>query len=148
MSATENLARDTASEVLTLDKCCIAPAVSTNTNTIQADVAYLKYESKHELEKLYTMNYDTGDTFPRTNAKNELKTISIQNVRKSQAHPSFETCGFTTKKLQSSLSMAEFDDSDKVEAVFYTEVKDLLQELYPNARAIEVLEHQVVLTLT
>ena len=114
-------------------------------NVLKADVAYLKYEPKHELEKLYMMNYDTEGAFPRTNAKNELKAISVQDMRQLNAPPSYELCGFATWKLRSVLSMEDFDQSSKVEEVFYREVKDLLKNKYPEACAIEVLEHQVPL---
>ncbi|KAF2786836.1 hypothetical protein K505DRAFT_343458 [Melanomma pulvis-pyrius CBS 109.77] len=143
MSTTETLTKTVNPTSLSLNNHHATSNVGHNDNAIQADVAYLKYEPTHELEKLYTMNYDTGGTFPRTNAKNELNTISIQNIRKMKAPPSFDTCGFATRKLQSVLKMADFDDSAKVEDVFYTEVKDLLKEMYPDACAIEVLEHQI-----
>ncbi|CAN9477756.1 unnamed protein product [Alternaria alternata] len=112
-------------------------------NAIEAEVAYLQYDPAHETEKLYTMNYDTEGKFPMTNTKNELKTISINNFRNMVSAPSFDTCGFATKAMQSSLKMAEFDDSAKVESIFYTEVKDLVREMYPGAGFIGVLEHQI-----
>ncbi|KAF2831289.1 hypothetical protein CC86DRAFT_366686 [Ophiobolus disseminans] len=112
-------------------------------NAIEAEVAFLKYEPTYELEKLYTINYNTDGILPRTNAENELKTISVQNFRKIQTPPSFDVCGFATQKLCSSLEMADFDDSTKVKEVFYAEVKGVLKEMYPAACAIEVLEHQI-----
>jgi hypothetical protein len=145
MSATETLTETVDSKLLPLQTHLDERNVGQNEDVIQADVAYLKYEPKHELEKLYMMNYDTEGAFPRTNAKNELKPISVQNIRHMNAPPSYEACGFTTWKLRSALSMADFDRTSRVEDVFYTEVKNLLKDKYPDACAIEVLEHQVPL---
>jgi len=39
--------------------------------------------------------------------------------------------------------MVDFDDPTKVKDVFYSEVKDLVWSMYPNAGAVEVLEHQI-----
>jgi len=128
---------------LSLDGHQENPKLSQAEDAIEAEVAYLQHDPIHETEKPYTMNYNTEGLLPTTNTKNELRNIVINSFRTMKSPPSYEACGFTTKTLQSSLRMVDFDDPTKVKDVFYSEVKDLVWSMYPNAGAVEVLEHQV-----
>ena len=113
-------------------------------NAIRVEVSYLKYDPKYRYEKLYTVNYDTGGVFPRTNALNESKSILVHNFRNVQQSPrSFEEYGFSAVKLRSGLKPTEFDDISKVEEVFYPEVTQMLSQMFPDAINIEILEHLV-----
>lgn len=111
--------------------------------TINAEVSYLRYDPLHSHEKLYTVNYDNGGVFPRTNASNESKPILVHNFRSVQSSQSLEEYGFSAVKLRSALKLTEFDDTNKVEGVFYPEVTHMLNQMFPDATKIEILEHLV-----
>ncbi|KAK9802077.1 putative Methyltransferase [Seiridium cardinale] len=112
-------------------------------DTISTEVTYLKYDPKHHHEKLYTVNYDTGGVFPRTNALNEPKAVFVHNFRDVQSPQSFGDYGFSSTRLRSALQPGDFDAPDKVEDVFYPEAIKALRQLFPDAAKIEMLEHQI-----
>ena len=45
--------------------------------SIETNLSYLIKDPKHEHEKPYTVNYDTGGVIPRTNTKNESKLVVV-----------------------------------------------------------------------
>ncbi|KAK6066407.1 methyltransferase CmcJ [Seiridium cupressi] len=112
-------------------------------DTILTEVTYLKYDPKRHHEKLYTVNYDTGGVFPRTNALNEPKAVFVHNFHDVQSPQSFEDYGFASIRLRPFLQPGDFDAPDKVENVFYPEAIKALRQLFPDAAKIEMLEHQI-----
>lgn len=110
---------------------------------IAAKVSYLIKDPKHEHEKPYTLNYDAQDVIPRTNTSNESKPVVIHNFRPLQNIRSFENYGFTSAKINCPLSRAELNDEKKVKEAYYTAVKKVLWQMFPDAKDIQVLEHGV-----
>ncbi|ETS74964.1 hypothetical protein PFICI_13448 [Pestalotiopsis fici W106-1] len=110
---------------------------------ITSEVSYLKIDPKHRYEKPYRVNYNTGGLFPWTNTSHDTQPIFIKNFRTIQTPGSLEKFGFSVKTLQSQLSRRDFEDSVKVEEWFYPEVKKLLNNTFPEAAKIEILEHGI-----
>lgn len=115
--------------------------------SIETNLSYLIKDPKHEHEKPYTVNYDTGGVIPRTNTKNESKPVVVQNFRDIQDARSFEEYGFGSAKIDSALASAEFNDEARVEEVYYPAVKKVLWKMFPDATRIETLEHGVITCL-
>jgi hypothetical protein len=112
-------------------------------NCIATELSYLTKNPKFEHEKPYTINYDTGDTIPRTNITNETNPVSICNFRPLQNDQSFEDYGFTCTTLDCALAPAEFNNRTRVKQEYYPAVTKVLWRMFPNASRVEILEHGV-----
>ena len=114
---------------------------------IESEISYMIRDPKHEHEKPYTVNYDTGGAIPRTNTVNESRQVVIHNFRPIQNVDSFDLFGFTSAKIDCSLERAAFNSEEQVKEVYYPAVKEVLRRIFPDATQIEVLEHSVSLDL-
>lgn len=111
--------------------------------SIPTKLTYYVRDSKHEHEKGYEIRYDTGGVIPDTNTSEEVKAITVTNFRPIQSEQTFQTYGFKSARIDCSLSAQDYDDSAKVENVYYPAVLDALKKEYPDAGDIRVLEHRV-----
>ncbi|KAF1813256.1 hypothetical protein P152DRAFT_395338 [Eremomyces bilateralis CBS 781.70] len=115
----------------------------TLSDDVQTELNYLTKEAKHKEEKPYEMRYDTGGVIPHTNMSSDLRTITIRNFRPLQDPRSFIEYGFRVANVDCSMTEAAFDDDEKVETQYYPAVEKLLQQMFPDAAEIRVLEHGV-----
>jgi len=114
---------------------------------VDTNVYYMVKDPKHETEKPYTLNFDPGNEFPRTNVVNECKDIYVRNARTSQQKLEYRECGFAVFTLKSKLSPDDFYHDGKVTTTYYPECKKLLTDAFPDAARIELLQHNVGPTL-
>ncbi|KAI4595982.1 hypothetical protein KJ359_006274 [Pestalotiopsis sp. 9143b] len=110
---------------------------------IATELSYLKMDPIHQHEKPYSVNYDTNGLLPKTNTFADPHPVVIQNFRTVKSPRTFDEFGFCVKTLPSALGRRDFDDPDKVEECFYPEVKQMLEQMFPQAAAIEILEHKI-----
>ncbi|KAI9712106.1 MAG: hypothetical protein M1820_001815 [Bogoriella megaspora] len=108
---------------------------------VHTTVSYLKKKPNYEHEKLYTLNYESGDDLPRTNISNEHKKVLIHDLRDKQSAASLEAYRFGLLSLKSGLAHDEFNSPTRVEEVYYPQVLTLLRKVFPGAKSIFVLEH-------
>jgi len=120
----------------------MAPAPTAPPAFQTASFLYLEPDPKYVHEKPYKLRYDPGDGVPRTNVTNEKRNgVLIEDVR-GQAEQPFEEKGFTWKTVKSALSPEDFYNEQKVQNVYYPELRKLLQKLLKPSR-IEFIEHRV-----
>ncbi|KAF7531310.1 hypothetical protein G7054_g8989 [Neopestalotiopsis clavispora] len=110
---------------------------------ISTQLSYLKVDPRHKQEKPYRVLYSTQGLFRQTNTINEDQPVLIRNFRSIQNSESLDQFGFSVKTLQSSLGPQEFENKKKVEQWYYPEVKQLLQQTFPEAANIEILDHGI-----
>lgn len=110
---------------------------------VLTDLIFLKKDDKHMHEKPYRLRYDPGGTIPRTNCESDVQSnILIRDIRGSETEYTLERNGFQVLELKTKLTPADFHDREKVKAVYYEELKELLMETF-GAKRVEILEHGV-----
>jgi hypothetical protein len=112
-------------------------------DVIDTELFYLTKDAKHETDKPYELRYDPGGIVPITNITNKSKRVLIHNSRPLQTSQSFQERGFTSARIDCSLTADEFDDETKVEEVYYPAVEKLIWQTFPDAVEIKILEHLV-----
>lgn len=112
-------------------------------DVVQTETAHLVKDPKHESEKPYEIRYDSGGAVPRTNISTELRPILVRNFRSLENSQSFEEYGFSSAKIDCSMTATEFDNDERVEALYYPAAEKLLRQRFPGAAAIKILEHGV-----
>ncbi|KAK6222672.1 hypothetical protein LQW54_000853 [Pestalotiopsis sp. IQ-011] len=110
---------------------------------IATELSYLKMDPILQQEKPYDINYDTNGLLPATNWTSDVRPTLIQNLRTVKSPHTFDEFGFCVKKLPSALGRHDFLDSEKVEGCFYPEVKQKLEQMFPQAAKIEIMEHKI-----
>ncbi|KAI0173736.1 hypothetical protein BJ166DRAFT_586591 [Pestalotiopsis sp. NC0098] len=110
---------------------------------IATELSYLKMDPILQQEKPYDINYDTNGLLPATNWTSDVRPTLIQNLRTVKSPHTFDEFGFCVKKLPSTMGRHDFFDSDKVEGCFYPEVKQKLEQMFPQAAKIEIMEHKI-----
>lgn len=114
---------------------------------VLTDLIFLKPDSRYIHEKPYRLRYDPGDAIPRTNCETDVKRdVTVRDIRGRETDYTLNRNGFQVVRLDSKLTPEDFHDRAKVKAVYYQELRELLQRTL-GAKKVEVLEHGVCSSL-
>lgn len=121
----------------------MANVTPTRLQQLSSNLIYLERDDKHTQEKPYKLQYDPGDSLPRTNTVNKQHgPISIHDLRSLEKPMSFDKNGFCVVDLATHLEPEDFYDAQKVKNGYYPELQALLLDKFGAAR-VEILEHLV-----
>lgn len=107
---------------------------------IEAEISYLA--SVPENEKPYHMMYGDDGHLPRTNISREWRKTIFQDIRENMSSFSFDASGFVVRTLSSRMAYADFNDDDKIWAVYFKELESHLQNLL-GAREVKFFRYGI-----
>jgi hypothetical protein len=119
------------------------PKSQTSEGIILTNIFYLVKESKHDEEKPYELAYDAKGIIPETNMLDESHPVLIHSFRPIQDSDSYRHYGFTSAKIDCTLSATEFQDEQVIREVYYPAIEKLLWQSFPEAAAVRIMEHGV-----
>ncbi|KAF1815307.1 putative CmcJ-like methyltransferase [Eremomyces bilateralis CBS 781.70] len=110
---------------------------------VLTELTFLEPDIIFQSEKPYRLRYDPGDEIPRTNCKSQVQSnILIHDIRGRESSFSLDNNGFEILTLDSKLGPEDFYDREKVQAVYYKELQQLLRDRFGPKR-VEILEHGI-----
>lgn len=112
---------------------------------IQADIAYFTRDDKFRLEKPYIVSHvvDVTPGVQVTNHENTPVSATIYNLRCLPDVPSIETEGFTYLSSPTSLEYGDFDNPDKVRSTYFTELRHMMQQTFPQYKTFVFFDYEV-----
>jgi hypothetical protein len=114
----------------------------TTPKDVSASLLYLLKDDLHKEIKPYKLQYDPGNSLPRTNTTNVACQVIIRDLRERLHLFSYDRNGFTVLDMESKLKSDDFYNQFLVESVYYGELKALLLEHF-RAKRVEIMEHVV-----
>lgn len=95
------------------------------------------------LGKPYSLRYEPHTSLPRTNFSSLPSQQTIEDVRGRESALSVHKNGFGLLTLAPQLSYDDFDDTDKVQTIFYKQVAQSVKEALGASR-VQIFEHVVM----
>lgn len=107
---------------------------------------FLKPSEVYQREKLYTLNYNPGDSgIARSNIDlDERSRIPVTNLRDLHQPLLWEGSGIGLRTILPVLSEEDFRDNTKIVDRYYPEIKRVLGKMLKPSKIV-VLEHTVLL---
>ena len=128
-------------EVLQENNHCL-PVIAMS-HDVCTGLYFLDRDSLYERERVYELDYDPGNGFPTTNMKlTKFDDLNIQDVRGRKDDLSFDAQGFAIMELDTTMSIEDFEDPNKVEEVYLKEVCEKLLRLLGASR-VQVFDQLV-----
>lgn len=110
---------------------------------VQASIHFLAHNELYLTEQPYSLRYTGEDRIARTNiVLDRHDDILIHDIRGRESDFSLGKNGFTISQMYSRMQYHDFDDPDRVIAIYLTEIASHLKELL-GARHVQVYEHLV-----
>ena len=110
---------------------------------VQSSMYFLDRDPLYETEKLYELKYDPVGSIPRTNMKlSKWDDVEIRDIRGKKDSVSFQTDGFCLMNMSSAMAHEDFDDIQKVEAVYLQEVGEALKKTL-SAKRVQIFDFTV-----
>lgn len=139
MAATETVAnaKDSSDQSTT-----IASSECKSRHVPSATVYYCTRHPLYSSVKPYLIDYEDSSDFPRTNIIPEAHSISITDIRGTESTFSFEENGFAVLQMQSAMTYEDFENSEKIRAIYCAEVASCLLQ-YFGASEVHVFDFAV-----
>lgn len=109
---------------------------------VQAQIYFLKRDQMYEVEKSYSLEFDTMLFAPSNIKTHVVSDLPIKDIRGMEDEFSFEKNGFAVLELNSKMTYEDFDDIDKIKKVYSPEVAAALLH-YMGASGVQVFDAQV-----
>ncbi len=111
---------------------------------LTTEVYYLERLRLYETQKPYMLTFD----LPTGVGKHTNHSYAPHRVKVCDAQPRrteffLDTHGFQFEEWETSFSSEDFDDDEIVTSKYYPDIKNRVQELFPNALEVHVLAHLV-----
>ncbi|KAK5995287.1 hypothetical protein PT974_03688 [Cladobotryum mycophilum] len=107
---------------------------------IRSELGFLNRDELYEAIKPYSLRFTPQDGSPRHNLMVEMRDVAIYDAR--SLHPSMEKNGFALTSFPTKMAYKDFDDEDKISAIYALELKEHLQTLF-RARHVKVIDYAV-----
>lgn len=117
-----------------------------NTHEITASLKFLERSPLYEKEKPYTIDHSIPvweADIERTNIRTNAHEVVITDIRGKEDQFTFDANGFAIIEMESEMTYEDFQDRNKVEAVFCEEMASSLLQYFNDAAAIRVFDIEV-----
>jgi len=110
---------------------------------VQSSMYYLQRDRLYETEKVYELKYDPPEGYKKSNMLlQKCEDLLIEDIRGKEQDFSFEANGFTIMKVDCGMSVADFDDRQKIAEVYLGYIAHALQHLLGAAR-VQIFDYIV-----
>ncbi len=112
-----------------------------------ASMNFLKPLVDYKTQKPYSIDYriqDWENDITRSNYKGQqVDNIRIRDIRSKEDQFTFDSNGYAVIELESSMLYEEFEDPDKVDAIYCEEVASCLLRYFRGAAAVQIYDVEV-----
>lgn len=110
--------------------------------SVTATLSFLANDELYETERPYSLKFEAPEGLRRSNIQVEKHKQVIQNARQSEKSITVKDNGFALVKLDSKMAYEDFENEERVKAVYLVEVAEMLQKLVGASR-VQVFEYVV-----
>ena len=101
--------------------------MTTDNDTIHADLHFLSKDRIYNSEKPYTMRFPPHIAIPQSNIHRETHNVTIRSLRPYLGRLSLDQCGFDVMSLKSQMSYKDFGDDSKISSLYLEELRQAFQ---------------------
>lgn len=80
---------------------------------------------------------------PKSNFGTEVVDVKIHDLRGNEEALSLDKEAFAFHKIPSALSYADYDDDEKIKAVYYPEIESIIKSQVSGAKEVVIFDHTV-----
>jgi hypothetical protein len=107
-----------------------------------AKIQFLARKELYDHEKPHPIQFESQDDVIRSNVSQVLETVTVRDIRQTQASLDFDKDGFVIGRLVSKMSYKDSAVPEKVKSVYLEEVKALPQDTL-GIKNVAVLQYPV-----
>jgi hypothetical protein len=110
--------------------------------SVTATLSFLADDELYKTERPYSLKFEAPDGLRRSNILVEKHQQAIQDARGLEKRLTMEDNGFALVDLDTEMTYDDFEDEERVKAVYLVEVAGMLQSLVGASR-VQVFEYVV-----
>ncbi|KAF3089630.1 hypothetical protein TWF569_005570 [Orbilia oligospora] len=121
-------------------------ALPVGNNSTQASVLYLKrldlYRTQKPYEILFSIKDLNATEAQQTNCELEPHVIQALDAEYTRSNFSITKNGFQFANFPTKMKPTDFNDEKMIKEIYYREVKECLQQIFPEKIDVRILDHQ------